>query len=56
MAEKDKPVASGAGLPEMPDEIVLSPEKAPLDWKRLLFMTIGIVLFAIVGFVVHSSN
>ena len=23
MAKKDKPVASGAGLPEMPDEIIL---------------------------------
>jgi sodium-dependent dicarboxylate transporter 2/3/5 len=48
MAAKDKPIASGGGLPEMPDEIALAPEKAPLDWKRLLFMSIGILLFAIV--------
>ena len=48
MAEKKKPVATGPGLPEMPDEIVLSPEKARLDWKRLLFMSIGITLFLIV--------
>ncbi|MCK5508146.1 MAG: anion permease, partial [Desulfobacterales bacterium] len=32
----------------MPDEIVLSPEKARLDWKRLLFMSIGITLFLLV--------
>ncbi len=48
MAEKKKPVATGPGLPEMPDEIVLSPEKARLDWKRLLFMSIGITLFLVV--------
>ena len=48
MAKKGKPIPSGAGLPEMPDEIILSPEKAPLDWKRLLFMSIGIILFAVV--------
>ncbi len=48
MAEKKKPVATGPGLPEMPDDIVLSPEKARLDWKRLLFMSIGITLFLIV--------
>ena len=48
MVEKKKPVATGPGLPEMPDEIVLSPEKARLDWKRLLFMSIGITLFLVV--------
>ena len=51
MVEKKKPIASGAsgpGLPTMPDEIVLSPEKAILDWKRLLFMSIGIILFVVV--------
>ncbi len=48
MAEKEKPTAKGEGLPEMPDEIILSPEKPPLDWKRLLFMGIGIVLFLVI--------
>ena len=51
MVENSKPIASGAGLPEMPDEIVLSPEKPRLDWKRLLFIAIGIVLF----FIVYSA-
>ncbi len=48
MAKNSKPIASGAGLPEMPDEIVLSPEKPGLNLKRLLFIGIGIVLFYIV--------
>ena len=48
MAEKGKPIAKGEVLPEMPDDIILSPKKSPLDWKRLLFMGIGIVLFLIV--------
>ncbi len=48
MGEKSKPIATGPGLPEMPDEIILSPEKPRLDWKRLLFMSIGIVLFIVV--------
>jgi sodium-dependent dicarboxylate transporter 2/3/5 len=48
MVEKNKPIATGEGLPEMPEEIVLSPERAKLDWKRLLFMSIGIILFIVV--------
>jgi sodium-dependent dicarboxylate transporter 2/3/5 len=48
MVEKTEPIESGAGLPEMPDEIGLSPEKRKLDWKRLLFMSLGIILFAII--------
>ncbi len=48
MAEKKKPVATGPGLPELPDKIVISPEKSVLDWKRPLFMSIGIILFLVV--------
>jgi len=50
MVEKQKPIAKGEGLPEMPDEIMLSPKKPPLDWKRLLFMSIGIILFLVIYF------
>ncbi|MBE9573262.1 MAG: SLC13/DASS family transporter, partial [Proteobacteria bacterium] len=32
----------------MPDEILISPEKPALDWKRLVFMGIGITLFLVV--------
>jgi sodium-dependent dicarboxylate transporter 2/3/5 len=48
MVAKDKEIVSGAGLPEMPEHIGLSPEKPKLDWMRLLFMTLGVVLFVIV--------
>ena len=48
MVEKSKPIASGEGLPEMPAEISLAPEKPILDWKRLLFMATGIILFIVV--------
>ena len=48
MVEKNEPIVSGQGLPEMPEEIILAPEKPVLDWKRLLFMAIGIILFAVV--------
>jgi sodium-dependent dicarboxylate transporter 2/3/5 len=48
MVAKEEPIVSGHGLPEMPDEIVLAPEKPKLDWKRLLFMAIGVILFAVV--------
>ena len=48
MAAKEEPIVSGHGLPEMPDEIVLAPKKPKLDWKRLLFMSIGVILFVIV--------
>lgn len=50
MVEREQPIAKGEGLPEMPDEIILAPEKPPLDWKRLLFMSIGIILFIIIYF------
>ena len=48
MAVKEEPTVSGRGLPAMPDEIVLAPKKPKLDWKRLLFMSIGVILFVIV--------
>ncbi len=48
MAEKKKPIVAGHGLPEMPEKILISPEKPVLDWKRLLFMSIGITLFLVV--------
>jgi sodium-dependent dicarboxylate transporter 2/3/5 len=50
MVEKKKAIATGPGLPEMPDEILISPVKPPLDWKRLLFMSIGIILFLVIYF------
>ena len=50
MVEREQPIAKGEGLPEIPEEILLAPEKPPLDWKRLLFMSIGIILFVVIYF------
>ncbi len=48
MVKKKRAIATGPGLPEMPEKIVISPKKPMLDWKRLLFMSIGIILFIVV--------
>lgn len=41
--EKEMPVR--VGLPEIPEEIVLAPVKVPIDWKRIFFIILGLVLF-----------
>jgi len=33
MVENSKPIVSGEGLPEMPEEIILAPEK-PILWPQ----------------------
>lgn len=43
MAEKEK--KRPEGLPEPPAEIVVAPSKIKFDWKRILFILIGLGLF-----------
>ncbi len=43
MAEKDKKRTEG--LPEPPAEIVVAPPKVKFDWKRVLFILIGLGIF-----------
>jgi solute carrier family 13 (sodium-dependent dicarboxylate transporter), member 2/3/5 len=43
MAEKDKKRTEG--LPEPPPEIVVAETKTPFDWKRIMFLLIGLGLF-----------
>lgn len=43
MAEKEKKKTEG--LPEPPSEIVVAPTKVKFDWKRVLFIFIGLGLF-----------
>ncbi len=43
MAEKEK--KRPEGLPEPPPEIVVAPPKVKFDWKRILFILIGLGLF-----------
>ena len=43
MAEKEK--KSTEGLPQPPQEIVVAETKLKFDWKRVLFISIGLGLF-----------
>ena len=45
MAEDIKKMPVGAGLPEMPEEIKLAPKKIAIDWKRIIFILLGLALF-----------
>jgi sodium-dependent dicarboxylate transporter 2/3/5 len=48
MSEKEKKVTQG--LPEPPQEIVVSAIKPPIDWKRIFFILLGLALFLFVYF------
>jgi len=45
MAEDIKKMPVGAGLPEMPEEIKLAPKKIVIDWKRIVFILLGLGIF-----------
>src|SRR4030042_2805945 len=45
MAEEIGRMPVGAGLPEMPEEIILAPKKRVIDWKRIFFILLGLALF-----------
>jgi sodium-dependent dicarboxylate transporter 2/3/5 len=45
MVEEVKRMPIGAGLPEMPEEIKLAPKKIVIDWKRIIFILLGLALF-----------
>jgi len=45
MAEEIIKMPVGAGLPEMPEEIILAPKKRVIDWKRIFFILLGLALF-----------
>jgi sodium-dependent dicarboxylate transporter 2/3/5 len=45
MTEETKKVPAAAGLPEMPEEIVIAPKKMAIDWQRLLFILLGLGIF-----------
>jgi sodium-dependent dicarboxylate transporter 2/3/5 len=51
MAEEIKRMPVGAGLPEMPEEILLAPKKVAVDWKRIFFILLGLGLFALFYFI-----
>jgi sodium-dependent dicarboxylate transporter 2/3/5 len=45
MAEDVRRMPVGAGLPEMPEEIVIAPKKRVIDWKRIFFILLGLGIF-----------
>ncbi len=45
MADETKKMPVGAGLPEMPEEIVIAPKKVAIDWKRIIFILLGLGIF-----------
>jgi sodium-dependent dicarboxylate transporter 2/3/5 len=45
MAEDVRKMPVGAGLPEMPEEIVLAPPEKVIDWKRVFFILLGLGIF-----------
>lgn len=48
MAEKDNKRTEG--LPEPPPEILVAETKVPFDWKRIMFLLIGLGLFLFIYF------
>ncbi len=50
MAEETKKVPMSAGLPEMPETIVLAPPKKVIDYKRIFFILLGLGIFALFYF------
>jgi sodium-dependent dicarboxylate transporter 2/3/5 len=51
MAEETKKMPVAAGLPEMPEEILLAPKKVAIDWKRIIFILLGLGIFTLFYFV-----
>ncbi|MBI4643446.1 MAG: anion permease, partial [Deltaproteobacteria bacterium] len=47
MVEEIKKMPVGAGLPEMPEEIVIAPKKVAIDYKRIFFILLGLGIFAL---------
>jgi hypothetical protein len=45
MVDSTKAAVLAAGLPEMPDEIFLAPEKKAINWKRIFFILLGLGIF-----------
>jgi sodium-dependent dicarboxylate transporter 2/3/5 len=45
MAEEIKRMPVGAGLPEMPETILIAPKKVAVDWKRIIFILLGLAIF-----------
>ena len=56
MAEDIKKMPVGAGLPEMPEEIVIAPKKVAVDLKRIIFILLGLALFFLFYFMPEFAD
>jgi sodium-dependent dicarboxylate transporter 2/3/5 len=54
MADKD--IKRTEGLPQPPPEIVVAETKTPFDWKRVMFILIGLGLFLWIYFMPQWSD
>jgi sodium-dependent dicarboxylate transporter 2/3/5 len=54
MADKD--IKRTEGLPQPPPEIVVAETKVPFDWKRVMFILIGLGLFLFIYFMPQWSD
>ena len=45
MAEEIRSLSVGAGLQDIPKEIIMASKKLDFDWKRLFFIVLGLALF-----------
>lgn len=52
----DKEIKTTQGLPEPPKEIVVAAPKIPFDWKRVLFILLGLGLFLFIYFMPAWSD
>jgi sodium-dependent dicarboxylate transporter 2/3/5 len=56
MAEEIGKMPVGAGLPEMPEEIILAPKKRVIDWRRVFFIALGLAVFFSFFFIEHLPD
>jgi len=54
MADKD--IKRTEGLPQPPPEIVIAETKTPFDWKRVMFILIGLGIFVFIYFMPQWSD
>ncbi len=52
----DKEIKKTEGLPQPPPEIVIAETKTPFDWKRVMFILIGLGLFLWIYFMPQWSD
>jgi sodium-dependent dicarboxylate transporter 2/3/5 len=50
-ADEIQRMPMGAGLPEMPEVIQLAPKKRVIDWRRIIYIILGLAIFILFYFI-----